>query len=191
MYRTAERWLPIPGFPDSYQVSDRGAVISSARMVQAPSGMRFKPERRLKGWISPDGYVRVLLSEDKRTRRVFVHDLVMETFVGPRPAGAHVCHADGDPQNNYLPNLRYDTPAGNAADRKAHGTEYKLLNDSCPHGHPYAGENLVLRKTSSGVKRACLICHRTATREGLRRAKGYYERRGIVPPSFEEALAAL
>jgi hypothetical protein len=32
------------------------------------------------------------------------------------------CHNDGDPTNNALPNLRWDTQAGNLADRLAHGT---------------------------------------------------------------------
>jgi HNH endonuclease len=33
-----------------------------------------------------------------------------------------VAHNDGDPSNNRLSNLRYDTRAGNAADTFRHGT---------------------------------------------------------------------
>jgi biotin operon repressor len=46
----------------------------------------------------------------------------MLAFVGDRPFGYEVCHGDGDPANNNRKNLRYDTPAGNAADKRLHGT---------------------------------------------------------------------
>jgi DNA invertase Pin-like site-specific DNA recombinase len=32
------------------------------------------------------------------------------------------CHGDGDPSNNAVGNLRWDTPKGNHADRIRHGT---------------------------------------------------------------------
>jgi len=31
------------------------------------------------------------------------------------------CHLDGDPENNHLENLRWDTPKANARDRDFHG----------------------------------------------------------------------
>jgi len=34
----------------------------------------------------------------------------------------HVCHNDGDKDNNFLFNLRWDTRIGNASDKKKHGT---------------------------------------------------------------------
>ena len=33
-----------------------------------------------------------------------------------------MCHNDGNPANNHYTNLRWDTPAGNQADRVKHGT---------------------------------------------------------------------
>jgi hypothetical protein len=62
-----------------------------------------------------------LYGEDGRTVRS-VHGLVAESFIGPRPAGKQVCHGDGNRANNVLGNLRYDTPVGNNADKKKHGT---------------------------------------------------------------------
>lgn len=35
------------------------------------------------------------------------------------------CHRDGNPFNNALDNLRWDTPASNAADRNLHGTQVR------------------------------------------------------------------
>jgi hypothetical protein len=62
------------------------------------------------------------LSGKKKYKNYSVHHLVLETFVGPRPAGMHACHNNGIPHDNRLENLRYDTPAGNSADQKRHGT---------------------------------------------------------------------
>lgn len=43
-----------------------------------------------------------------------MHHLVMEAFVGGRPAGMVVNHMDGDKQNNSLANLEYITPTENS-----------------------------------------------------------------------------
>jgi hypothetical protein len=50
-----------------------------------------------------------------------VHQLVLEAFVGPKPEGFECCHADDDPTNNRLENLRWDTQCANAADRIRNG----------------------------------------------------------------------
>ncbi len=57
----------------------------------------------------------------KHTNKL-IHVLVLEAFVGPRPKGAFACHYDGDPTNNRLSNLRWDTWASNIADMRRHGT---------------------------------------------------------------------
>jgi hypothetical protein len=52
-----------------------------------------------------------------------IHRLVLEAFVGPAPDGMEGCHNDGNPENNNLLNLRWDTHASNMADQLAHGTK--------------------------------------------------------------------
>mgnify|MGYP007071567219 CR=1 FL=1 len=56
-----------------------------------------------------------------RPRKFFVHALVLTAFVGPCPDGMEGCHGDGNPKNNAVGNLRWDTPVGNWSDRKRHG----------------------------------------------------------------------
>jgi hypothetical protein len=51
-----------------------------------------------------------------------VHRIVLATFVGPCPDGYEACHNDGDPTNNNLSNLRWDTHRSNVDDTKRHGT---------------------------------------------------------------------
>jgi hypothetical protein len=51
-----------------------------------------------------------------------VDRLVLEAFAGPCPEGLECCHNDGDPANNRLENLRWDTRKANVEDSRRHGT---------------------------------------------------------------------
>jgi len=114
---------PYKGF---YQVSQRGRVKGLARTVWTrPKNGRgrghFHPlrERLLKGSTNKVGYVTVELSGGVRFS---VHELVLTTFVGPRPPGMQCRHLDGDPSNNHVSNLAWGTSAENNRDRIRHGT---------------------------------------------------------------------
>ena len=52
-----------------------------------------------------------------------VHKLIMITFVGEKPNGFTICHYNGNPADNRLENLRYDTFKNNCADKIRHGTK--------------------------------------------------------------------
>jgi len=65
----------------------------------------------LKGNIDRCGYVRVVLSPKKN--RVFLHAMVAECFLGPKPYGEQVNHLDGDKKNNNVNNLEYVTQSEN------------------------------------------------------------------------------
>ena len=111
----------VVGFPE-YLVGNDGSVWSCYRSLgvgkgKAPSAVwsRLKPD------LGELGHMRVTLFLSGRRVRVLVHHLVLRAFVGPRPDGTECCHEDGDPTNNAVANLRWDTPEGNWADRKRHG----------------------------------------------------------------------
>lgn len=106
-------WRAVPGYEGRYEVSDCGLVRSLTRVhpkVLAP-------------WVNQWGYPTVNLTDkDGRRTKCSVHLLVLAAFVGPRPSDAHEgCHDDGDPSNNRLGNLRWDTRKANQADRDRHG----------------------------------------------------------------------
>lgn len=42
--------------------------------------------------------------------------IVLLAFVGPPPPGTECCHGDGDPTNNRIGNLRWDTSSANRLD---------------------------------------------------------------------------
>ena len=66
-------------------------------------------------------YPYVVLRDGPRNWTVKVHTLVLIAFVGPRPDGLMCCHNDGDPTNNHLDNLRWDTGSANMQDMIRHG----------------------------------------------------------------------
>lgn len=48
----------------------------------------------------------------------YVHELVAEAFIGPRPSGMVVDHIDRNPRNNAPSNLRYVSVADNTRNSK-------------------------------------------------------------------------
>lgn len=111
----------VEGFP-GYRVGNDGTVWS----CRSPSGKGNKtwPWRLKKPNITTKlGHCRVDFFKGKDERFIkYVHRLVLETFIGPCPDGMEACHNDGNPRNNRLDNLRWDTPSSNMQDKKKHGT---------------------------------------------------------------------
>jgi hypothetical protein len=107
-----EIWRAVPGFK-GYEVSDAGR-IRSLRRGHAKLLMCSHDEH---------GYVRAGLYRDGKRQFHAVHRLVALVFIGPPPADRPICcHRDNDKRNNRQDNLRWDTQAGNIADKVIHGT---------------------------------------------------------------------
>lgn len=106
-----EQWRDVIGFEDLYEVSDHGNVRSKK------TG-KFK--NTTIGKNDPRPYLG--LWKNNKVKMCRPHKLVMEAFVGIKPKGMECCHFDGNPQNNHLNNLRWDTPKNNHADKVRHGT---------------------------------------------------------------------
>lgn len=125
-----EVWRAVPGFEGAYEVSDQGRVRSLSRVITCVSarGRAYQYPvrgRTLRPGKASNGYLTVSLQRDGDRRSYLVQELVLLAFVGPRPKGCHICHNDGTRGNNWLTNLRYDTPAANSADADRHGTRIR------------------------------------------------------------------
>lgn len=157
-----ERWRPVVGFEGWYEVSDRGGVRSVDRVVECSDGRRVPYRGRvLAQGTHPKGYRTVWLGRNGTKKCVYVHRLVLESFVGPAPAGHECCHGDGDAGNNSLENLRWDTRSANNFDRVRHGTHPNAVKTVCPRGHLLVEPNLVRAELARG-KRSCWACNRAA-----------------------------
>lgn len=99
-----EIWRDIPGYNGDYRASSLERIWSRLR------------NHRKGGLLSPSpngrGYPTVTLH--RRTR--YVHDLIYETFYGPKQPSLVLCHRDDRKTNNSPENLRQDTRRENWRD---------------------------------------------------------------------------
>lgn len=113
-----EIWRPIPGYQGVYEASSLGRIKSNDHFRPSPHGRPgIHAGRIFKKTRDRCGYHRVKL----RGRRIYAHELVLLAFVGPRPPGLECCHNNGDPSDNRLSNLRWDTISSNRKDTMRHG----------------------------------------------------------------------
>jgi hypothetical protein len=118
----AEEWLPVSGYEGIYEISTLGNVKSVGRVVPFRWFSRTINERILSYRVDSSGHAQVGLCVDGVEKMHLVHRLVLEAFTGECPDGMECCHNDGDPSNNRIDNLRWDTHAGNMGDTVNHGT---------------------------------------------------------------------
>lgn len=102
-----EEWRKILLFGEHYWVSNYG---------------QHKNRRRLLKLVCNKGYWFAKLSHGGVKKSFPIHRLVLEAFVGPRPAGMECRHLDGNKNNNRLYNLAWGTGEENRADQVRHGT---------------------------------------------------------------------
>lgn len=120
----AEIWNDIPGYEGRYQASTEGRIRGADRVqiVCDKNGRSYR--RNVKGRVlstcpGSNGYPYVGLRKSQDADNATfcpVPHLIALTFIGPRPEGMVICHADADKSNNRLENLRYDTETENRID---------------------------------------------------------------------------
>jgi hypothetical protein len=118
----SEQWLP--AVRDSrYLVSNQGGCIGPHGHLLTDKDRKGRPVARI------------------RRRRVFVHVLIMETFIGPCPEGQEVRHLNDVKNDNRLENLAYGTRSQNMLDLTANGRNVNRNKTHCPAFHEYNDEN--------------------------------------------------
>ncbi len=144
-------WRTIPGHPT--HEACRAGDIRNAQTKHV-----LKP-RRL-----PTGYTRVSLPG---ARDLYIHDVILKTFVGPRPAGCQASHKNGVNSDNRVVNLAWETPSKNNQRKTRHGTQ-KFGADNpmgkkteCLRGHAFTESNT---RRANG-KRICRTCARDHMRK--------------------------
>lgn len=125
-----EVWKDIPGYEGKYQASTLGRIRSLDQYVRCGNegkGIRLRKGKVLRPGPIKTGHLYVAVN-GRKGNGVPVHQLVARTFIGERPAGMDVCHNDGDPTNNRVENLRYDTRTNNILDVYKQGKRWRKLS---------------------------------------------------------------
>ena len=105
-----EIWKDIKGYENYYMVSNTGKVKSLKRVIKhGGSKTKTLPETILKPNKVNFGYLQVTLNKNGKRKCRYIHNLVMETFVGPKKLGYEVNHKNENKEDNSLENLEYLT----------------------------------------------------------------------------------
>lgn len=148
---TEEIWKPVPGYEGLYEVSSAGRVRSFPKArggrsgsIRMYAGIVMRPQSN-----KVDGRLHVRIHKNGRGTSTRIHKLVSAAFLGQVPEGMEVCHNDGNPVNNAVENLRYDTKHGNMKDKIKHGTDDRGEKN---HNAKLTAEDVLTIRQASGTR---------------------------------------
>lgn len=106
-----EVYKDIIGYEDRYQISNFGNVKSKSIEVYPKSfskPLRY-PEKLMKLEKTRKGYLRVMLTKNCISKKIYVHRLVLEHFVQNTENKPQVNHKNGIKSDNNVNNLEWVT----------------------------------------------------------------------------------
>lgn len=103
-------WAQVLDYEDLYRASDEGWVESLDRFVRGrDDSMRWVRGIELTPRVRWDGSFAVNLWRDNRYQQIPVARIIFEAFIGRRPEGMDAYNINGDPVDNRLENLEWQT----------------------------------------------------------------------------------
>ena len=78
-----------------------------------------------------DGYYVAFVTINGKHRRVMIHSVVAECWLGKRPEGMEIDHIDRNTHNNWFGNLRYVTHSEQMKNRQLSERLIKIATNNC------------------------------------------------------------
>lgn len=103
-----EEWRPVVGYEGLYEVSNTGQVRSVGRYYVNSLGKRFFLKGKILSLSSNGrGYLRTVLTKDKKSSSKYIHRLVAEAFILNVDGLPAVNHKNEDKSDNRVENLEW------------------------------------------------------------------------------------
>lgn len=135
--RKHEEWRPIPGFDGWYEVSNWGRIRSWRKKGSRLQDARAdKPHIKALAMYGTRGRGRMTsnLKHQGRQIQTAVSRCVLLAFVGEAPPDKpFALHANDQPGDNRLVNLRWGSQEENYDDARKNGMAPPMRIDNCPH----------------------------------------------------------
>lgn len=109
----------IPSLKFLYEVNCDGTIIRNARSKRCLKCFKKSHNSRTEYWCTQ-------VNIHKKIRKVFLHKVVAECWLGSKPEGYEVDHIDRNSLNNHWTNLRYVTRSEQMINR-----DYTSFMDKC------------------------------------------------------------
>jgi hypothetical protein len=95
-------------------------VSKKVKYYICSNGDVFSNNRKLS--VRMGGYKKRYCRFQVNKKDFYTHRVVLEALVRKPRGNEQACHNDGNPTNNSIDNLRWDTPKNNCIDKIKHGT---------------------------------------------------------------------
>lgn len=107
-----------------YEINENGTILRN-----------IKSKKQIKIYLdkhhSKDGYYAAFISFKGKVKRLMIHNLVAECWLGDKPEGYVIDHIDRNSRNNHYSNLRYCTISENMKNRVLSDKVIKQATKNC------------------------------------------------------------
>lgn len=141
-----EIWKDIIGYEGLYQVSNFGNVKSLDRCVPFGTNHRIVKSKILKPILSTSGYSKVALPKN-----LYIHRIVLTSFVGICDLKPHVNHINGIKTDNRLENLEWVTARENLIHSKTVLGNVNYLKGKHGKDHPQSKKVIQINRMTGYV----------------------------------------
>jgi len=120
----------IPSLKFLYEVNCDGTIFRNARSKRCLKCHKHSHNSNTEYWYT-------LVHIEKKIRKVYIHKVVAECWLGAKPEGYEIDHIDRNSLNNHYTNLRYVTKSEQMLNRTYSSFMDKLLDNLaiCNKGH--------------------------------------------------------